>query len=433
MANRFKVIGIDFIIKVLAIIISFWLVPLLIDILQKEKYGVWIILFSLLQWVSLIDFGVGNGLRNLIPALVSQKKYHEINKYIFSGFVVLLSVSLTGIFICLLFYNNLFNPRYFGLDYSPDWFGSATFVFIFVFFIYLILSIVKPLAYVINKPYLVSLLAFIPNLFLLVYVLIASCQGEVSSISIERLLWLYLFAFCISFVSVFIYITKTNNLLFSGFVYFCPLTARIVLKSSADLFLLQVAAVLIYTMDNFIVANFFGSEAVADFSVIVKLFSIYPLVIGILIGPLWNSITCFVNDGDLVSATKLVHHYYVMFLLSIIFLTMLFFAAPYIIEIWLGVYGITYYMLMPFVLFNLTLGWGMILSQILNALEVVRIQWILATLTPLARLIIVFWMVESYAFGSESVMWAAFIVSIPITIIAPILVKNKLKMKILAN
>jgi hypothetical protein len=75
----------------------------------------------------------------------------------------------------------------------------------------------------------------------------------------------------------------------------------------------------------------------------------------------------------------------------------------------------------------------MILSQILNALEVVRIQWILATLTPLARLIIVFWMVESYAFGSESVMWAAFIVSIPITIIAPILVKNKLKMKILAN
>jgi O-antigen/teichoic acid export membrane protein len=429
MFNLYKVIGIDFIIKVLAISISFLLIPMLIDVLQKEKYGIWIIFFSLLQWVSLIDFGVGNGLRNLIPKLVSQNKHHEINKYLFSGFVILLVVSIFGIAIFTLFSSYIFNPSYFGLNYNPDWFQSAILTFIFVFFIYLTLSVIKPLAYVINKPYLVSLLAFIPNMFLLIYIIYADWSNQPGLISIERLLLAYLFGMCSSFCFVFIYIVKKNKKVFSGSFYFCPEAAKKVLKSSADLFLLQVAAVLIYTMDNFIVANFFGTEAVTDFSVIVKLFSIYPLAIGILIGPLWNRITCFANDGDVVSATKLVHHYYVMFFLSLIFLTGLFFIAPYIFEVWLGEVNISYYMLLPFFLFNLTLGWGMIQSQVLNALNVVRIQWVLAILTPISRFIIVFYFVEYYSLGVESVMWAGFIVSIPITIIAPFLIRKALTIK----
>ena len=52
--------------KILALIISLTLVPLLIDILGVEEYGLWVTFTSLLVWISLFDFGLGYALKNTV-------------------------------------------------------------------------------------------------------------------------------------------------------------------------------------------------------------------------------------------------------------------------------------------------------------------------------------------------------------------------------
>jgi hypothetical protein len=56
----------SFLSKALTIIISFASVPLTVHYLGAERYGVWLVISSLLTWMSLTDFGLaGNGLVNL--------------------------------------------------------------------------------------------------------------------------------------------------------------------------------------------------------------------------------------------------------------------------------------------------------------------------------------------------------------------------------
>ncbi|HAI41924.1 MAG TPA: hypothetical protein DCM40_29270, partial [Maribacter sp.] len=44
--------------------INFLFVPLVINFVNAERYGIWLTLSSVLTWFTLLDIGFGNGLRN---------------------------------------------------------------------------------------------------------------------------------------------------------------------------------------------------------------------------------------------------------------------------------------------------------------------------------------------------------------------------------
>ena len=62
--NITKHVGISFFLKGGSVIANFLLVPLTIDYLDTENYGIWLILNSFIAWFSFFDIGLGNGLRN---------------------------------------------------------------------------------------------------------------------------------------------------------------------------------------------------------------------------------------------------------------------------------------------------------------------------------------------------------------------------------
>ena len=50
--------------QAISIIISLLYVPLLLNYLTQEKYGIWLTLTSIIGWFSFFDIGLGNGMRN---------------------------------------------------------------------------------------------------------------------------------------------------------------------------------------------------------------------------------------------------------------------------------------------------------------------------------------------------------------------------------
>ncbi|MDQ6843717.1 MAG: hypothetical protein M3Z92_05085, partial [Bacteroidota bacterium] len=44
-------------VKGLSILTSFILIPFTIDLLNKEKYGIWITIFSIVTWFNMMDIG----------------------------------------------------------------------------------------------------------------------------------------------------------------------------------------------------------------------------------------------------------------------------------------------------------------------------------------------------------------------------------------
>jgi O-antigen/teichoic acid export membrane protein len=63
-------------------LVSFLSVPLTIGYLGSERYGVWLLLSSLLAWVRLADLGIGNGLRTAIASALGSGRPDLVRPHI---------------------------------------------------------------------------------------------------------------------------------------------------------------------------------------------------------------------------------------------------------------------------------------------------------------------------------------------------------------
>ena len=90
--------------KLLTIFVSFLLVPILVNLLGKGHYGLWVTISSILSWVVIFDFGLGLGLRNNLVKTISNKDYANSKSLITSAFVAV-SIIFISIMLILLIFN----------------------------------------------------------------------------------------------------------------------------------------------------------------------------------------------------------------------------------------------------------------------------------------------------------------------------------------
>ena len=69
----------SFLVKGLNIVISLLLIPITLNILDPVKYGIWITIFSIVNWFNMMDIGIGNGFRNKFTSQVQHYKTWRIN------------------------------------------------------------------------------------------------------------------------------------------------------------------------------------------------------------------------------------------------------------------------------------------------------------------------------------------------------------------
>jgi O-antigen/teichoic acid export membrane protein len=85
----------SFLSKALTIVISFASVPLTVHYLGAERYGVWLVISSLLTWMSLTDFGLaGNALVNVIAEASGKDDRQLAQQYSASAFWALAAISI---------------------------------------------------------------------------------------------------------------------------------------------------------------------------------------------------------------------------------------------------------------------------------------------------------------------------------------------------
>ena len=80
----------SYFIKGAALIVSFFTLPAFLGYFQNnEVLGMWFTIVSVLQWILMFDFGLGNGLRNKIVPLLLSKNYFDLSKHIISTYFIL--------------------------------------------------------------------------------------------------------------------------------------------------------------------------------------------------------------------------------------------------------------------------------------------------------------------------------------------------------
>ncbi len=287
------------VIKAVGLFTSLLVVPATLDYLDKEQYGIWMTISSILIWFSFFDVGLGNGMRNYLAQSISTGDYRKGRIYLSTTLAMLTCIALLLIVVSTvctfsLDLNKVFNTSAVGSQQLTAALLIAT-VFTLIQFVVKNVGLV----YVAMQRYAINdLLIVSGNIVALIIVYIITKTTE------TNLLYIVL-TFTATPVIIFLLaaiplFTKHPQLR-PSLSSIDPAFARQILGKGLGFFFIQITSVLvIFGGANIFIAQALGQEAVTTYNIAYKFFNLLIIAYTIVIAPMWNAYTDASVKGDFV-------------------------------------------------------------------------------------------------------------------------------------
>ena len=321
--------------KIGSIVANFILVPLAINYLDTANYGVWLTLSSFISWFSFFDIGLGNGLRNKFAEAKTLGNYKDAQAFVSTAYFTIGSISLT---IILLFFilNHFINwTQLFNTAPGLESELSILLPIIFAFFgLQLVVKLITSIYQADQNHSIQGKVQFFSQGLSLIAIWLLTKIDESS---------LLIFGSIFSSLPVFFLIALNFFAFKNRFKDFKPkfsLWKKDYLKEITGLgfkfFIVQIAAMVLFSTDNFIISKLFGPEEVVPYNIAFKYFSIVTMGYTILITPYWSSFTEAYAKKDFEWIKKSVSNIQKIWLLIPIGLIGMVLSSDFFYEIWVG-------------------------------------------------------------------------------------------------
>lgn len=299
-------------------------VPILLKLLGKEEYGTWVTLTSLLAWVSILDLGVGNSLRNSIARMIDTSHAAEVRQEFVAFFQLLAGIGLLAIFaLCgaLVYFSPLAENR-------------LTAVILYVPILLLLPLLLS--ASVLQGARAVGLQSMLQSsVGWLFFLFVAACH----SLSAQPDLRVLATAWSAFYVLSLLVMTALALHLLKMPVA-CLVrrgAARLPtdrLRVGLSFLALQLSSLVLYSLGNAILYNRLGAQEVARYDVVNKIFQVGLGLYTVVIGVMWSEISRLRALAQFPALRSL---YRKMMVVALAFSGCIFlvaFAAPWVIGYW---------------------------------------------------------------------------------------------------
>lgn len=282
--------------KVINLLVSLVTLPLTFKYLGPERYGLWMVLISIISAMGFADLGIGNGLMNAVSEAYGRDDRDLAREYVTSASVMMLGIALFLAVAGAAAYPfmpwiRLFNVKSTAVAIE----GSHGLLVLYAWFVISIpIGVISRAQAGLQKGYIPQIIGALGSVLTLIALLLAiGLHGSLA--------WL-VFASTMGSVTA----TAFNGwLLFHEHPWLIPArhafrrrAADKILKLGLMFFVLQCAATLGFTSDNIVIAQVMGAAAVAAYAVPQKLFSLVSMVAGIAVTPLWPAYGEAIARGD---------------------------------------------------------------------------------------------------------------------------------------
>lgn len=329
-------IGLSFIIKIVSVLIGILIVPLTIDFMDTERYGIWLTLSSVFGWFSFFDIGFGNGMRNKVAEALANGNKILAKEYISTTYAAVSLIFLTLIFLFLIVNPFINWQKILNTDLITTkelyLVTSVVFTLFLLRFIFQLIGVV----FIANqRPSVNNAIITIGNLFAFIIIIILYRLLDHGS--------LLLLGAVLTGAPLLIFIVATLVAFNGKFRYLRPSLgnakvchAKHLLNLGAKFFLIQIAAVVLFSSANIIIIQIFNPEEVAVYSTALRYFQVPIMIYGILMTPIWSAVTDANARNDIVWMKDTIRKFNgisAIFAIGIIIMTLL---SPFVYELWLG-------------------------------------------------------------------------------------------------
>ena len=380
-------------------------VPLTLHYLGPERYGMWMTMSSLIAMFSFADLGMGYGILNAVANLDGKGDRLAIRAIVSSGFFVL---AIIAAIILLLFaaayplvsWFEIFNVKseVARLEAGPALAGMVA-----CFALAIPLGVVQRVQMGLQQGYAASLWQCLGSILGLIGVLIViRLEGGLPWL-VAAFLGGPLVASVINIIHFFG--TSEPDLAPQRRSISRPMVAHIA-RTGVLFFGLQIAMAVAYTSDNIVIARSLGAEAVTNYAVPEKMFSLVGMVVAMVLFPLWPAYGEAIARGDQawVRRTLLRSLSATIVTTTALSLILVIFGARFV-TLWIGpTVDPPFMLLLGMGLWKVMEAGDNAVSMFLNGANVVRFQLALAAL--MAILAIVLKVILVAHIGISGVIWA---------------------------
>jgi len=419
----------SFLLKGIGILVSLLMVPLTLNYLNPVKYGIWLTLSAVISWITILDVGLGNGLRNKFGEALAKNDELLAKTYVSTSYAIL------GIIICLVYalflilqgfidWNLLLNtPNEFSfeLNYLAFW--------VFTFFLLrLLLGLIIPILTADQKFLMVGLIDLVTNLLsLLILILLPFFKTN-------SLLWL---GGGISFATVLIPFLAT--LYFFSTIYwpYRPSTKFVsfgILKDllglSFSFFILSISTIVVYFSQNLIISHLFGPSEVSAFNIAYKYFFCVVIVHTLILTPILPAVTEAFFKGDLEWIKKVLNKLILVWIGLLFLALLMIFLSNSVYDLWVGnQVKISFAVSLSTGLYIILFTWYANFAYIINGIGKIRLQLYIILIAAFLIVPLSLFLVKILDFGPEGVILAGLICTLPGSIAIPIQVNKILNGK----
>lgn len=277
-------------IKGFSILIQLLLVPLTLNYLSPELYGIWLTLSSILLWLNFFDVGFTLGLKNKLAESIALGDYKR-GKALVSTTYFIMIVIFVPLCLVLEFVLPYINwSSFLNVDqmYNEQLIDVMQ-VLIVCFCLQMIFNVISSILAAYQKVALSSVFPVVGNFLALIAIYLLT---EFSQPSLLNL------ALAVSYLPVIVYFVS-SVIFFRGKLKSVSPSFREIdtslIKEIFDLgvrfFIIQIQLIVLYQSTNILISNISSPLDVVSYSISYKYLSIALMFFNILLGPLWPAFT----------------------------------------------------------------------------------------------------------------------------------------------
>lgn len=318
--------------KPISMVIGYIYVPVALNYLGIEKYGIWSTILTILSWISYFDIGIGNGLRNKLTESLSRKD--EESRRLVSSAYAFIAVIMFGVAIFFAVAASFLDwNHFFGVKDTTENLASVVSISVAFVAVNFILSICKNVLYALQRAANVSLMELAVQVINLGAIFLVQHFFD-SNLLVMTITYGSSMIFVNLLASVVIYVKNEN--IRPGIRYINLHAGKHLANLGMQFFVIQICALILFTTDSVMISYLYGASNVTPYSTVNKLFTAVIGIFTALLTPIWSAVTKAKVEGRFNELKKIMKNLYAVMIPFVIGIIILMINFRIISKIWLG-------------------------------------------------------------------------------------------------
>ncbi|HPI90092.1 MAG TPA: hypothetical protein PK859_12380 [Spirochaetota bacterium] len=263
---------------------TIFITPLALGFINAERFGLWLVISSIFSWISLLNLGLGSGLRNKLAVYLSKKDYKLSQELVSTTYFF---VSIIAFFVICFFIiaHNVINwSQLFNADCSlKDDLDVSIVICATSFTIRFIVNIILSIIEADQKVGLTKVFPCITNVIIVITLALVKYYSQPS-----------LTILCLIMVipEVAVYIIANLILFRTKYAIIAPSISGIKFRHAIDLmgiglkfFIIQIAMIILFSTDNIIITRLFNPSIVTPYNVAMQYMGYASTIFYLLLSP----------------------------------------------------------------------------------------------------------------------------------------------------